>query len=327
LKIKDLEARISKDEPRAKKAADQNKSLLSALENLRKDSAKIRQQLTKLGWEEGKDEDMKKRKSDLQNNIRKLTEQSDALKRKIANIDFSYSDPTPNFDRNKVKGLIAQLFSLPEQNFKSATALEICAGGRLYNVVVENEVVATQLLEKGKLRKRVTIIPLNKISTFTASAEKIGAAKKLAPGKVDLALSLVGYEDQVQKAMEYVFGSTFICADAETAKLVTFNPAVRMRCVTVEGDVYDPSGTLSGGSSPSSSGILIQIQKLNEITRQLEACKVEFATLVATMEREGKKTEEARKLKQQLDLKEHEIKLSEEQINSNSASRVCSSWG
>ena len=144
----------------------------------------------------------------------------------------------------------------------------------------------------------------------------------MAPGKVDLALSLVGYEDEVNKAMEYVFGSTFVCADAETAKLVTFNPAVRMRCVTVEGDVYDPSGTLSGGSSPSSSGILIQIQKLNEITKQLESCKAELRQLVAVMDSEGKKTEDARKLKQQLDLKEHEIKLSEEQINSNSHSRV-----
>jgi structural maintenance of chromosome 2 len=144
----------------------------------------------------------------------------------------------------------------------------------------------------------------------------------LAPGKVDLALSLVGYDDEVTKAMEYVFGSTFVCADAETAKLVTFSPAVRMRCVTVEGDVYDPSGTLSGGSSPNSSGILIQIQKLNEVTKRLEACKSELRELIAVMESEGKKTEEARKLKQQLDLKEHEIKLSEDQINSNSHSRV-----
>ena len=64
-------------------------------------------------------------------------QQSDNLKRKIANIDFSYSDPTPNFDRTQVKGLIAQLFTLPEQNFKSATALEICAGGRLYNVFTQ----------------------------------------------------------------------------------------------------------------------------------------------------------------------------------------------
>jgi structural maintenance of chromosome 2 len=172
------------------------------------------------------------------------------------------------------------------------------------------------------LRKRVTIIPLNKISAFKASAEKIGAAKKLAPGKVDLALSLVGYNEEITKAMEYVFGSTFICDDAETAKLVTFNNAVRMRCVTVEGDVYDPSGTLSGGSSPSSSGILIQMQKLNEITRELEIAKNELRELVALMGSEGQKVAEARKLKQQLDLKEHETKLSEDQINSNSHSKV-----
>ena len=122
--------------------------------------------------------------------------------------------------------------------------------------------------------------------------------------------------------MEYIFGSTFICDDAETAKLVTFDPAVRMRCVTVEGDVYDPSGTLSGGSKPQSSGILIQIQKLNEITNLLEAAKTELRQLAAVMESEGKKIEEARKLQQQLDLKDHEIKLSEEQISGNSASRV-----
>jgi structural maintenance of chromosome 2 len=140
LKIKDLETRISKDEPRARKAADQNKSLLSALDTLRKDSSKLRAHLSKLGWEEGKDQDMSAQKTQLQDQIRKLTEQSDSLKRKIANIDFTYSDPTPGFDRRKVKGLVAQLFSLPEKNFKSATALEICAGGRLYNVYPSFEI-------------------------------------------------------------------------------------------------------------------------------------------------------------------------------------------
>ena len=50
--------------------------------------------------------------------------------------------------------------------------------------------------------------------------------------------------------MDYVFGNTLICADAETAKRVTFDPSVRMKSITLEGDSYDPSGTLSGGSSP-----------------------------------------------------------------------------
>jgi structural maintenance of chromosome 2 len=77
---------------------------------------------------------MKKRKSELQDLVRDLGEQAEGIKRKIANIDFTYSDPTPDFDRRKVKGLVAQLFNLPEENFESATALEVCAGGRLYNV-------------------------------------------------------------------------------------------------------------------------------------------------------------------------------------------------
>ena len=66
---------------------------------------------------------------------------------------------------------MATLIDLDEKNFKSSTALEICAGGKLYNVVVEDERVGSQLLERGKLRKRVTIIPLNKINAFKMSAE------------------------------------------------------------------------------------------------------------------------------------------------------------
>jgi structural maintenance of chromosome 2 len=66
---------------------------------------------------------------------------------------------------------VATLIDLEEANFRSSTALEICAGGKLYNVVVDDERVGSQLLEKGRLRKRVTIIPLNKINAFKMSAE------------------------------------------------------------------------------------------------------------------------------------------------------------
>ncbi|MDA4804348.1 hypothetical protein NY486_00320, partial [Enterobacter hormaechei] len=87
----------------------------------------------------------------------------------------------------------------------SSTALEICAGGKLYNVVVEDEKVGSALLAKGKLRKRVTLIPLNKINAFRMSAEKIAAANTLAPGKANVALDLIGYYEDVSAAMAYVF--------------------------------------------------------------------------------------------------------------------------
>ncbi|GAW20167.1 hypothetical protein ANO14919_096640 [Xylariales sp. No.14919] len=322
IKIAHLEKRVKEEGPRAKKAKEQNAGLLSELEGLRSQSQKLEAQLGKLGFEPGQEEEMYKKQTSLQQSIRGLRQEADTLKRKVANIDFSYADPTPNFDRSKVKGLVAQLFTLDKNHTEAGTALEICAGGRLYNVVVDSEVTGTQLLQGGKLRKRVTIIPLNKIAAFKASAQTIATAQKLAPGKVDLALSLVGYDEEVSAAMEYVFGNTLVCHDAETAKKVTFDPNVRMRSITLEGDAYDPSGTLSGGSSPNSSGVLVTLQKLNDINRQLKETEASLQGLQAQIAREKSKLDQARKIKQELDLKSHEIKLAEEQISGNSSSSI-----
>ncbi|KAL4797066.1 RecF/RecN/SMC [Aspergillus venezuelensis] len=322
LKIAHLEKRIKEEEPRAKKAKEQNSGLLKDLEGLKSQAKKLEAELSKLGFEPGREEQLYQEQSGLQREIRELRQRADGLQRKVANIEFNYSDPYPHFDRSKVKGLVAQLFTVDKEKLQAATALEICAGGRLYNVVVDSSDTGTHLLQKGKLRKRVTIIPLNKISSFRASAEKIGAAQKLAPGKVDLALSLIGYDDEVTAAMNYVFGNTLISNDADTAKKVTFDPAVRIKSVTLDGDVYDPSGTLSGGSAPNSSGMLVTLQKLNEITRETRSKERILATLEETMKKEKKKLDAVRSVKQELDLKNHEIKLTEEQIGGNSSSSI-----
>lgn len=322
LKIAHLQKQIKEDEPKAKKAAQQNSGLLKELEALKSQAKKLEAELAKMGFEPGTESGLYQEETRLQSRIRDLRQQADGLKRKVANIDFSYNDPSPNFDRSRVKGLVAQLFTLDKQHTQAGTALEICAGGRLYNVVVDTAETGTQLLQNGRLKKRVTIIPLNKIAAFRASAEKIGAAQRIAPNKVHLALSLVGYEEEVTAAMEYVFGSTLVCADAETAKRVTFDPAVRMKSVTLEGDVYDPAGTLSGGSAPQSSGVLVTLQKLNEIARDMQSEEQQLMSVRATLEREKKRLDEGRRIKQELDLKTHEIKLTEEQISGNSSSSI-----
>jgi structural maintenance of chromosome 2 len=123
--------------------------------------------------------------------------------------------------------------------------------------------------------------------------------------------------------MAYVFGDTFICSDAETAKSVTFSREVGgVKSVTLEGDVYDPSGTLSGGSVPSSSGILVKVQELMNIERKL----VEAQGKLKTLEQEEQRSREARdKWKSfihELEIEEHGMKLLEEQVGGSNASRV-----
>ena len=78
-------------------------------------------------------------------------------------MNFDYDDPVPNFDRRKVKGVAAQLISLSEEHYPKATALEITGGGKLFNVVIEDELVGRDLIKNGNMKKRVTFIPLNKI--------------------------------------------------------------------------------------------------------------------------------------------------------------------
>lgn len=171
LKIADFEKRIKEEEPRAKKAKDQNSGLIRNLEALRSQATNLETHLVRLGLEPDQEEHWHAQKAALQKRIRELIDQAEFVKRKVSNIDFTYSDPFPNFDRSKVQGLVAQLFTLDKAHTDAGTALEICAGGRLYNVVVDSAETGTQLLQNGKLKKRVTIIPLNKIAAFRASAE------------------------------------------------------------------------------------------------------------------------------------------------------------
>ena len=258
------------------------------------------------------------------------------IKSRLAAVDFSYSDPYPNFDRSQVKGLVATLIDLDKANHKSSTALEICAGGKLYNVVVQDERVGSQLLEKGRLRKRVTIIPLNKINAFRMSAEvrwrrvglcrsslqKIAMAKQVTSGKANLALDLVGYDEDVSAAMAYVFGDTFVCADKESAKAVTFDKRIGVKSVTLEGDVYDPSGTLSGGAAPSSSGLLVKVQELRAIEKDIAQHRAEHDKVKAELATAQRAIDEWKRDTRELNLKKHEVGLLEEQVNGSNATKV-----
>ncbi|RUS34192.1 RecF/RecN/SMC [Jimgerdemannia flammicorona] len=315
LKISHLKKECKEKQDQANKTERENSGLLKDLGKAKKEKQDLEIRLSKMDWEPNREAELLGRKSAEQDVVAELTEKSDTLSGQLSGLEFQYSNPTPNFDRSTVKGLVAELITLGKNNVDAAMALEVCAGGRLYNVVVDNDTVGSQLLENGKLRKRVTIIPLNKIVAFKASAEKIATAKGVAPGKVDLALTLIGYDHEIQTAMEYIFGNTLICKDADSAKKVTFDKTVRMKSVTFDGDVYDPNGTLSGGSKSQSAGILIKLGQLKEIRAQLEARRKALVKLENELRSSQKVINDYNKLTQDLELAGHRVSLLEEQLN------------
>ncbi|KAL7748023.1 Structural maintenance of chromosomes protein 2 [Sorochytrium milnesiophthora] len=227
---------------------------------------------------------------------------------------FDYSDPSPNFDRSLVKGLAVSLIDLPEHNYDKSTALEICAGGRLFNVIVENEVVASQLLKNGRLRRRVTIIPLNKIQAWKASVKAISTMHEIAGDRANLALNLIGYDDELTPAMEYIFGSTFICADAATAQQLTFHKDIRSRTVTIQGDVYEPSGVMSGGSKPQSSGLLIKIQQVRALKQRMHKIRDTLAKVEQELASMHEQKQAYSTFTRDAELLQHQKTLLEQQV-------------
>ncbi|KAI9031171.1 condensin subunit, partial [Hyaloraphidium curvatum] len=325
VKIKACERELKDLEPKARKAEKESAGSLQEQEALAKKLKDVETKLASAGFDPEKEVAALQRKSAKADEVAKLRTQVDRIQGDLARYEFSYSNPEPNFDRRQVKGLVAELVSLPPNNAQYSTALEIAAGGRLFNVVVDTEVVGSKLLSNGKLKRKVTIIPLNKIQAFVANAEKINAAKKIAPGGVDLALNLIGYDDEVTKAMEYVFGGTLVCKDAETAKKVTFNQAVRLRSITIDGDEYNPTGTLSGGSKPSSAGVIINFQALREQQAALAALNADLAKIneeLADVQKSGKAVKD---LTAQKELLQHELKLVQERIGKSANAQLLQS--
>lgn len=122
--------------------------------------------------------------------------------------------------------------------------------------------------------------------------------------------------------MEWVFGNTLICKDAEAAKRVTFDKNVRMKSVTIDGDVYDPFGTLSGGSKPNSAGILVRVQELNQVRQQIRRHKETLAKVEQELTNSQRVISDYKRRKQMLDLKSHEIHLLEERLRQSTHSQV-----
>lgn len=221
--------------------------------------------------------------------------------------EVKYRDPEPGFDRRKVKGMVCRLFDVRDARF--ITALSATAGGSLTSLVVEDEISAKKILERGDLQTRINIIPISKIRGHTIHPNKIRLAQNLVGAENCIpAIDLIQYDQSLKNVMEYVFGSTFICPSIAIAKKVTFHPQIMQRTITLDGDSLDPSGSLSGGAVSKDKPFLLEVSEFKERLEQLTAKRNELQQIQREIV-EIKPTATAyNALKQQLDAAEYELK-------------------
>ena len=140
-----------------------------------------------------------------------------------------------------VHGAVGELGSVEAQY---AEACETAAGGRLANVVVDDDGVGSTCIDYLKRRNagRATFLPITKMD------DRSLPRKPSLPGVVDFARNLVDYDAAYESIFSYVLGSTLIVEDMATARELMGD----YRMVTLDGDLVEKSGAMTGGSGGGS---------------------------------------------------------------------------
>merc|ERR1719162_1650178 len=317
IEVQHLKERIASTEQAATKSKQDGKRLAKekgSAEGIIKEKTS---EMERLGFNPENHKSLTAELRKAEDTIGQLQYQVAQKQARVGGIDFAYTDPHQGFDRKAVKGVAAKLFKIQPGNESYATALEVTAGGKMFNVIVDNEETAKALLQRGQLRKRVTIIPLNKINSRSIPAATVRAAQQVMPegGEVHSALQIVGYDHELQAAMEHIFGSTLVCDTATTAKQVTFHANVRVRSVTKQGDEYDPRGTITGGSAPQGGGVLNLLQELAELEKQYHKQLEHHKKTKSMLEKMSSMAAKYYAAEQELKYKQHDLELLTERIS------------
>jgi len=138
-----------------------------------------------------------------------------------------------------VLGTIRNIIKVPE---KYEVAVEITAAGHLNDVVVENDAVASEIIEVLKREKigRVTFLPLNKIRPRVIDDRQLLKKK----GVVGIVSEAIKYDAKFRPAVEFVFGNTLLMEDLQSAREIGIG---KERMVTLDGDLVERSGAMTGG--------------------------------------------------------------------------------
>ena len=165
-------------------------------------------------------------------------------------------------------GVLANIIEVPEQY---QTAIEMCLGSSLQNVVTENEEDAKRLIEH--LRKhnlgRASFLPITSVR-----GKKLEKIKGKNNGIIGIASDLIKYSKKYENIILNLLGRTVIVQDMEAAIRVAKDNRYSFRIITLEGDVINPSGAITGGSVAKKTvnilGRKSEIEKLQKEIKKLE---------------------------------------------------------
>ncbi|MFW6017574.1 MAG: chromosome segregation protein SMC [Halapricum sp.] len=270
--------------------------------------------------------DLTAEKRELQSDLEAIEDDISAKQQEYAQLeakaddsgDSSYGRAVTtilNAEMQGVHGTVAQLGSVSGEY---ATACETAAGGRMAHVVVDDDGVGQRCIEHLKSRNagRATFLPITKMHNRSLPA------KPDHPGVVDFAYNLVGFDSEYAPVFSYVLGDTLVVEDMETARELMGE----FRLVTLDGDLVEKSGAMTGGSQSGSrysfagsEGKLERVaRRINELEAQRQDIRDDIRDVEDRLEdardRKSDAAEQVRDIEAEIEKREDEREQIREEI-------------
>lgn len=187
-----------------------------------------------------------------------------------------------------LRGVIGPVSALIRTENRYSTAVEIALGAAIQNIVVQDETAAKRAIALLKERGagRATFLPLTNIRANPVRESDLAARG----GYVGLASELVQCEERYRAVMDSLLGRTVVAEDIDAAAAIAKAYGYRYRAVTLDGQVVNAGGSLTGGSVNKNASILSRRGEIDALTAEAKkyAAQVEeLETQLTELRREA----------------------------------------
>lgn len=199
--------------------------------------------------------------------------------------------------KNKVVGVVASIIKVPN---KFETAIEMALGNALQNIITENDNDAKELVNYLKIKEygRATFLPIKSIKPryFDNSLRYLLKEN----GCLGVASEIIEYPNKIENVILSLLGTTVVVDNINTAVSLANKSKYAFRIVTLDGDLINPQGSITGGSKKAQVANLLSRQSNIEMAEKtLQSLSSEFDKLkIAQQETTQELNELNNKIKQ-----------------------------
>ena len=218
--------------------------------------------------------------------------------------------------KNKIGGVVgavAELIVVPEE---SEIAIDIALGAASQNIIVQDEASARNSITflKQKRSGRATFLPLTTIKSRRLP-QSVENKVRNSEGFLGMACEIIDYPEEITSIIQNLLGTTIVSRDLKSANAIAKLIQFGYRVVTLEGDVMNAGGSMTGGASKkgNQSSLFSRKNELASLTKHIERMENmlldkegEVQNLKQALIKEEETLEQVRELGEQQRLKEQE---------------------